>query len=1053
MKLDECPQTTLFTLVVNGALVSSIRACIRGAGQYLCGAGIILFFVSSSSGQVDRAGLNGTVTDSSGRVLPQAHITAVQDATGLRRETTSSSSGTYDIPELPLGNYTITFEHDGFKSLTFVDVEEVIGRTRTLDATLQVSGRNERVEVPASSALLDRNTSAVTGLIEREQADELPLNGRDWSQLTAFIPGAIDTGGSNQRSVRFAGRGLDDSNFTYDGVDATNIVNQTQRTWVRLAIPLDAISEFRVDSLMAPAEEGATGGAQLDVTSPSGTNRFHGSLFEYLRNNAFDAPEPGWTSNNETLQQPLRLNQFGGSLGGPIKRDKTFFFLSSEAYRQDWGYPTTGDVPSPALIATVSPSSPIYPIITAYPGPGPRTIETSTSDPNIDLLTCLCTQVANENSTMLRLDQHFSAKTTAFMRFNYDRSVDTQPLSVGATDLEQRVSAPVSGALELLHIFSPKLVNETKFGFNRSTDNTYNLNKTGIPYQIAISGGPGPGFVTQNYDYYSIYVGNSFSGIDNLTWVHGRHTFKFGGEIRHIQLNQSSSEHGTITFSSVENLANNVVSKAKLTGALPVNHLRKNDYFGYAQDEYKWLPNLTLNLGVRYTVFKLFNEANGLANPVDFDTSGAQGYCGVGASFGQQNYGDVDPRAGFAWSPRKGGQTVIRGGFGIYHEDGQLDDQNLPAKNEVPSYAAKGGSYPVDFTGPGSLPSPNAEQRDRKDTYVEQWSLSVQQELPANLVSTFSYLGSHGVHLLETNVVNLYLPPTYDQAPPQYPAFAAALGWRGSVGMSTYNGLSVGLRRSFSHGFLMAANYTWSHEIDNGSNGSGDGDEINPQNPLCQTCDTASGAWDARHVFNANAVYQLPFGHGKPLLHDGGIAGAIAGNWEVTTTALARTGFPVNVLLPSSYTALDGASGTLRPDLVPGVSLTPPGGKTIAEWINPAAFAAPPTVTLGTETLGTEFGTAPRDLVRGPGTWQIDMGLAKHIPLTERVGMQFRAEFFNIFNHPQLGQPQSTFNPANTTGFGSIITTVNLNTSIVNPITPVGSGTPREIQFALRFSF
>ncbi len=327
--------------------------------------------MSSSPAQVDRAGLNGTVTDPSGRVLPQTHITAVQDATGLRRETTSSASGTYDIPELPLGNYTITFEHDGFKSLTFVDVEEVIGRTRTLDATLQVSGRNERVEVPASSALMDRNTSAVTGLIEREQADELPLNGRDWSQLTAFIPGAIDTGGSNQRSVRFAGRGLDDSNFTYDGVDATNIVNQTQRAWVRLAIPLDAISEFRVDSLTATAEEGATGGAQLDVTSPSGTNRFHGRLFEYLRNNVFDAPEPGWASNGET-QQPLRLNQFGGSLGGPIKRDKTFFFLASEAYRQNWGYPVSGDVPSASLIATVPTSSPIYPIITAYPGAGPN---------------------------------------------------------------------------------------------------------------------------------------------------------------------------------------------------------------------------------------------------------------------------------------------------------------------------------------------------------------------------------------------------------------------------------------------------------------------------------------------------------------------------------------------------------------------------------------------------------------------------------------------------------------------------------------------------------
>jgi len=1032
-----------------------LRLPPRKTRQIPCLVGFILCLVCSSPAQVDRAGLNGTVTDPSGRLLPQTRVTAVETATGLQRETVSSSTGAYDIPELPVGTYTIKFEHKGFKSFTFLDVEEVIGRTRTLDVTLHVSGKDEHLEVPASSALMDRNNSAVTGYIEREQADELPLNGRNWASLTAFVPGAIDTGGSNQRSIRFAGRGLDDSNWTYDGVDSTNIVNQTQRPWVRLAIPLDAIQEFRVDSLLASAENGGTGGPQLDVTSPSGTNRFHGRLFEFLRNSAFDAPVPQWASQGET-QQPLRLNQFGGAVGGPIKRDKTFFFIASEAYRQNWGYPVSGDVPSAALIATVPTSSPIYGIMNAFPGAGPRTILTPwtpTNDPgdpnyaDYDLLTCSCTQVVNENSAMLRLDQHFSEATTGFVRFNYDRSVDTQPLSAAATDLQQRVSSPVNGALELLRIFSPTLVNEAKFGFNRATSNTYNLNKTGILYQIAISTGPGPGFITQNYDYYSIYAGNSFSWLDNLTWIHGRHTLKFGAEIRRIQLNQSSQDHGKVTFSSVEDLAANLVSRASLSGALPVNHLRKNDYFGYAQDEYRWRPNLTLNLGLRYTIFDLFHEENGLANPFDFATCGPEGFCRIGASFGQQNYGDIDPRVGFAWMPPGGsGQTVIRGGFGIYHEDGQLDDQNLPAKNEVPSYSVKSTSslqiaYPVDpyFTGPGTL-SPNAEQRNRKDSYVEQWSLSAQRELPANFVGTVSYLGSHGVHLLETNVVNLIDPAT---GVVQYPAFAPAIPWRGSVGMSTYNGLSVALRRSFSHGLLVTANYTWSHEIDNGSNGSGDGDEISPQNPLCLACETASGVWDARHVVNGNAVYQLPFGQGKPLLHDGGIAGAIAGNWELTTTALARTGFPVNVLMPSNYTAPDGGSGTERPDLVPGVSLTPPGGKKVAEWINPAAFATP----------AGEFGTAPRDLVRGPGTWQVDLGIAKHIPLTERASLEFRSEFFNIFNHSQLGPPQSTFNPANTTGFGSIITTVNLNTSIISPITPVGSGTPREIQFALRIAF
>ena len=1020
----------------------AIRSSILLVGMVIC---LALF----SSAQIDRAGLSGTVTDSSGRVLPETRVTAVQILTGLERKTVSSSTGTFDIPELPVGNYTITFEREGFKTLTFVDVEEVVGRTRTLNASLQVSGQNERVSVSGSSALMDRNTSAVTGLIEKEQADELPLNGRNWASLTAFVPGAVDTGGSNQRTIRFAGRGLDDSNWTYDGVDATSIVNQTQRPWVRLAIPLDAVQEFRVDSLMASAEEGGTGGPQLAVTSPSGTNRFHGRLFEFLRNDVFDASVPRWASNGET-QQPLRLNQFGGALGGPIKRDKTFFFIASEAYRQHWGYPVSGDVPSAALLATVPTSSPIYGLIHAFPGAGPRTILTPwtpTNDPgdpnyaDYDLLTCSCAQVVNENSAMLRLDQRFSTNTTAFVRFNYDRSVDTQPVSAAATDLQQRVSTPVNGALELLHIFNPNLVNEAKFGFNRATSNTYNISQNGILYQIAISTGPGPGFITQNYDGRSIYVGNSFSGIDNLTWVHGRHTLKFGGEIRRIQLNQESVEHGKITFSTVEQMAANLVKKATLSGALPVNHLRKNDYAGYMQDEYKLNPRLTLNLGVRYTVFDLFHEVNGLANPFDFGTCGPQGFCGVGASFGQQNYGDVDPRVAFAWTPQRDGRTVIRGGFGIYHEDGQLDDQNLPAKNEVPSYAATSSSslqlkYPVDqYFTTGTL-SPNAEQRNRQDSYVEQWSVSAQRELPANLVGTIYYLGSHGVHLLDTNVVNLINPATGNV---QYPAFAPAIPWRGSIGMSSYNALSMSLRRSFSRGLLVTANYTWSHEIDNGSNGSGDGDEISPQNPLCLACDRASGVWDARHVVNGNVVYELPFGRGKAMLNSDGVATTILGNWELTTTALARTGFPVNVLMPSSYTAPDGASGTQRPDLVPGVSLTPPGGKTIAEWINPAAFAAP----------AGEFGTAPRDIGRGPGTWQMDLGLAKHVSLTERASLEFRSEFFNIFNHPQLGPPQFTFNPSNTTGFGSIISTVNTTT----PISPVGSGTPREIQFALRVAF
>ena len=276
------------------------------------GFSAILLIASLSYAQVDRSGLSGTVTDSSGRLLAQAHITTVQNSTHLRRETVSNSNGSYNIPELPVGVYTVTFDHPGFKTLTFVDVEQVIGRTRTLDASMQVAGGEERVHVAASSEQMDNNTDALGGRIEKAQAQKLPLNGRNWATLTALVPGAVDTGGSNQRSVRFAGRGRDDDNFTYDGIDATNIINQPQQPYVRLSIPLDTIEEFRVDSMLAPAEAAATGGPQLAVTSPSGTNQWHGNAFEYLRNNYFDAPPAGACDNRAAAAfSPESVRRFG----------------------------------------------------------------------------------------------------------------------------------------------------------------------------------------------------------------------------------------------------------------------------------------------------------------------------------------------------------------------------------------------------------------------------------------------------------------------------------------------------------------------------------------------------------------------------------------------------------------------------------------------------------------------------------------------------------------------------------------------------------------------
>ena len=983
--------------------------------------------------QVDRAGLDGSITDPSGKVIPGVHVVAEMPDTGLRRETVSSSTGTYDIPELPVGTYTITLDHPGFKTLTFVDVKQVIGRTRTLDATLQIAGGEERVEVSASSEQMDNGTDALGGRIDKVQADKLPINGRNWATLTALVPGAVDTGGSNQRSIRFAGRGRDDDNFTYDGIDATNIINQPQQPYVRLSIPLDTIEEFRIDSMLTTAEGGATGGPQLAVTSPSGTNQWHGNAFEFLRNNVFDAQQPVPVST--VPQPPFHLNQFGGSLGGPIVRDKTFFFLAYEGYRQRWGFPLLGYVPSSAFRAKVLADSPeLGPIVSGYP-----LGQTPTDEPDIDQFSSEGTQVVNENSAMIRVDQRFSEKTTAFVRFNFDRAVNTQPLASSGNyleDLQQLTSAPVNGAIELLHIFNPNLVNEFKFGYNRGTADTYDINHTGSPYAVSVSG-----FTTLNNNRISTGVGNSFSEIDNLTWIRNRHTVKAGVEIRRIQLNQGNTEAGTITYASTAAFDTNSVSSATLNGTLPVNGLRKTQFYGYVQDEFKWTPNFTVNLGARYSFFNIFHEVQGRANPFDFATCGPQGFCGVGASFGQPNYGDIDPRLAFAWAPENNGKTLIRAGFGMYHEDGQLDDQNLPISNEVFAYSLSNKTipdlnYPItpflsDTTG---IVSPRAQDRQRKDTYVEQWGLSVQRELPADFVGTVSYVGSHGVHLLTLSEVNVVDAATGVRP---YPNFGQ-VSWRGTTDSSSYNGFSVAVKRSFSRGLLISANYMWSHELDDGSDGSGDGDSLVPQNVACPQCEWASGIWDVRHVVNANAIYQLPFGPGRSYLNQPGILSTIARDWELTSVALARTGFPVNVLVNrSSASVPDGNNTDQRPDLVPGVSVTPAGGKSIGEWINTAAFAVP--------AAGT-FGDAPRNNVRGPGAWQIDFGVAKSIPLSERAHLEFRSEFFNIFNHPQYGLPQATFAVP---GFGSITQTVNTTT----PVSPIGSGTPREIQFALRFAF
>jgi Carboxypeptidase regulatory-like domain/TonB dependent receptor-like, beta-barrel len=990
---------------------------------------LFLFGATFTFGQVDRSALTGTITDSAGRRIPGARIVAEQPTTGLRREAVSSASGAYDIPDLPIGTYQVTCSAAGFQDRVFAGIEQTVGSTRTQNIELDVAGVTQKVEVSGAEAQLNETSAVMGASTPQKMVKELPLNGRNWSTLTALVPGAVDTGGSNQRSIRFAGRGLDDNNFTFDGIDATNIVNQAQQPFVRLAIPLDAIDEFRVETMLFTAEDGSTPGGQIDVVSKSGSNNFHGTLFAFVRNDIFDAREPIDTLNPG--KPPFRLNQFGGGLGGPIQRNKTFFYMTYEGLRQSLGQTLPGFVPTDAFRAQVAAAHPeLIAVLNAYPEgtlavPGSATVAEFVGSGK---------QIDNEDSVMLRLDQRFTSSDSAFLRFDYDAAQSDVPLAEGGSylkDRQQVASRPVNGEIEYLHVFSPSLMNEVRFGFNRGNVYTTNQGMLGLPTAVAVSG-----FTTLANNEYKVGVGNSFSEIDNVTMVRGAHTLKFGVEVRRIQMNQGNTANGTVTFSSATSFQANSVSSASYALPLPVNGLRKTSVFSYAQDEWKAWPNLTLNLGIRYSFFNLFHEVRGRAIPFDFATCGPQGFCGAGASFGTPNTLDVDPRIGIVWAPSVlHNNTVLRAGFGLYHGDGQLDDQNLPINNEVGQYSLSvkstpNLSFPITpfLNGPGTV-SARDDDRNRKDSYVSEWGLSVQQALPHAFVDTVEYAGSKGTYLLTTSYLNLIDPATGLR---EYPAFGQ-VQWRGNTNNSSYQAFSNTLQRRAMQSLLLTANFTWSHEIDQDAAGGGDSDY--PQNPACMSCERASGDFDARQVFSASAVYDVPFASGAS--GDTGALRAIHavfGDWSVSPVVTARTGLPVNVTEDRSSTSVaTGYSTDQRPNRVPGVSLTPPGGHRVGEWINPSAFSL---------VSGNGYGNAPRNVARGPGLWQADLGLSKRIPLKESAALRMRGDFFNLFNRAQYGLPLADFSASS---FGQILSTVNTG--------PVGTGTPRQMQFSLRLEF
>jgi Carboxypeptidase regulatory-like domain/TonB dependent receptor len=1054
----------------------------------------LLVIAGPALSQTDRATLEGTVTDASGAVVVGASVKATAVATAQSQERTTNGSGHYRFPGVAIGFYTVAVSHEGFSTRLIKDVELQVGETHTLDARLEVGQVTQQIEVKAENALAERATAAAVGVIRPEQVQNLPVNGRDFSTLSLLTPWAQDDGGGDERTIRFAGRARDDNNFNFDGVDAGGIQEQAQKSSVRLQVSQDAIAEFRVNSALYTAEYGTQAGGQVNVVTKSGTNQFHGTAFGYLRNSAVDAR----AFVDPAQVPPFRLGQYGMTFGGPIVREKTFFFLSYEGLRQLQSTTLTAAVPDVTAQKQVLAASPVLcPIIQAFPwrkstgSIGSCTPRFTFSDAlfseqggGVDNFVHAGQSTVHEDSWLVRFDHKFTDKTSFYGRATRDISLADAP-NGNALDRLQTINHPANYLLALQHSFNTNIFNESKFGINRSP--FHNPQASVLPLQISA-----PLYETLNNDQTDHEVGTTFAYIDNLTITHGRHSFKTGMEIRRIRLNQGKTASESITYATPadpnanpnQNLINNVVDKLDFTGSWCCHGFRRTFFLPYFQDEWKVTPTLTLNLGIRWEYYSVINEAHN--RTTIFDLQNFRGACiGSGSNNPLRatepancpknptayfpNYRNWDPRVSLAWAPsRFHDKTVIRTGFGIYHGAAQNDDENAALESDRIAGALSAVDLPPGQTlsfGPGYLQTPanfgvNVKplpavraliRSNRRDLYAEEWGLTIDQALPGNFLLETAYMGSHGVRVFARSQENTCIGNSNANGNCVRPLPNFQLvDSKGDVGTSSYHGLLLSLQRRITNGWSFQTNYTYSHSINDGSVGGGEANA--PENVQCRACDRGPSAFDVRHSIAIDSVYELPIGPGKPYLSASGLWGRLFGGWSLSGIGSYHTGHPLTVVFsPSSQQIPDGNDGsTQRPDLVPGVSLIPAGGQTTAHWINPAAFAPPP-IDPATG-LFTHFGTAPNGVVRAPSGWDIDMAIAKNTKLTERFGMQLRLDAFNIFNHTQLGDPNK-LDIASTT-FGQVNRTVNFNNNNDNAAsTNVGTGTPRQLQLSVRFTF
>jgi hypothetical protein len=592
----------------------------------------------------------------------------------------------------------------------------------------------------------------------------------------------------------------------------------------------------------------------------------------------------------------------------------------------------------------------------------------------------------------------------------------------------------MNGVMEFLHVFSPTMFDQVEISINRihslAITNSLLFNSSGILTALTV-----PGYDTLNSYAPSLVAPTTGSLVDRWSLVKGKHTFQAGAEVRIVHYDRNNVAGNILAYASRPAFATDQLNQLTLVNEIPVTGQHLEQYAGYVQDELKVRPNLSVMIGLRYDFFNRFHEIYGRDHPFDIETCG--GYCPYGSDYSFPVTDDFQPRASIAWAPRAfHDRIVIRIGSGLYAGEGALDDLTGPNDSAGTRYVLSSASAPTltfPFTSflqqaAFTAVAPRALQRNRGDGEVAQWGAQVQTELGAGFTLSTGYQGSHGYKIFARNYVNMINPLT-GQRP--LPAFGQ-IDIKRTDGVTSFQGWQTSLQRRFHSGWLFSANYMWGHALNDGAVGGGEA--VYPQIAECRSCDYSNSDQDIRHSFSANAIDELPFGRGRKYLTDPGVAQTLLGDWQLSLLTTARTGLPVNVTVDRSASAVpDGNTQTQRPNLVFGLPLSPAGGATISDWINAAAFVAPPSGA---------FGNAGRNLVRAPGIWQADMSLSRKFRLKERASLEFLASVFNLFNRAQFGLPAADISSA---AFGRITTTVNSSAT--------GSGTPRQFQFMLRAAF